>query len=858
MYSRFLFLVFLLSSNTLAAQEISLDYYFPEVAFEKDIPSPEQVLGFQIGAWHMSHDQLVRYMIELAESSDRVQWQEYGRTYEDRPLLLLTISSKKNLDRLEDIREKHLRNADPDVGPVDMSKEPVIVYQGFSIHGNEASGSNASALLAYYLAAGKGREIEKLLDGTVILLDPCFNPDGFQRFSTWANMHKSARSNADPQSREFNEVWPGGRTNHYWFDLNRDWLLAQHPESQGRLQLFHQWKPNVLTDHHEMGTNASFFFQPGVPQRTNPLTPAENQDLTGKLGRFHASAMDEIGSLYYTQESYDDFYYGKGSTYPDINGSVGILFEQASSRGHVQESDNGLLRFPFTIRNQLTAARSTLKGAQTLRTELLSYQHRFYQDAKQEAAADRQKAYMFGDLHDQSKLQKFVELLERHQVNVYELKTSSQVDGKTYEPGKAFVVPLGQDQYRLIRTIFESTTTFQDSLFYDVSAWTLPLAFNLDYTVLDRSNFSPAMIGPLCSASSWKAIIQPEYSEYAYLLEWDDYQAPQALNQLLESGLRVKVATEPFQTTARSFDRGTLMIQVANQGMDPEVLYAYIQQISRENNIRFYDADTGLTPVGIDFGSNQFETLRLPSVLLIGGSSSSAYEVGELWYLLEERFGIPASIVEADRIHRIDLDRYNVILMADGSYSAIEANGIKKIKDWVRSGGTLWCQRGAVNWAINNQLSGAKMKVEKEGDPVETWKSYSGLSANKGSFVIGGAILQTEVDRSHPLLFGIKGSTLPVFRRGTIFLDATENPYASPIRYSDNPVYSGYVHRSQVELLRESPALVVSGIGRGRVICVSDNPNFRAYWYGTQKITANAIFFGNLISGQAIETIKGD
>jgi hypothetical protein len=213
--------------------------------------------------------------------------------------------------------------------------------------------------------------VDSLLNETVILLDPSFNPDGLNRFASWVNTHKSQTLVTDPVSRELNEAWPGGRTNHYWFDLNRDWLYVQHPESQGRIAKFHEWKPNILTDHHEMGSNSTFFFQPGVPSRINPLTPQKNRELTAKIGTFHARYLDKIGSLYFTEEDYDDFYYGKGSTFPDVNGAVGILFEQASSRGHAQETINGVLSFPFTIRNQVTTSFSTLAAARALRTELL-------------------------------------------------------------------------------------------------------------------------------------------------------------------------------------------------------------------------------------------------------------------------------------------------------------------------------------------------------------------------------------------------------------------------------------------------------------------------------------------------------
>ena len=348
----------------LSFSQVELNYYLPEINYNDDIPTPESLLNYQIGEWHISHDQLVYTVKALCESSDRCIFREYGRTHENRPLVNLIISHPDNLKDLDNLVDKHAQLTDPNnSNQVDTDNTPLIIYQGYSVHGNESSGANASPLIAYHLLAGEGAEVEKLLKNTIVILDPCYNPDGLQRFSTWANSNRHMTLSPDPKGREFNEVWPGGRTNHYWFDLNRDWLFTIHPSSQARINNFHKWKPDILTDHHEMGSNSTFFFQPGVPSRTNPNTPPINQQLTEDIGQFHAAALDSIGSLYYTKESFDDFYYGKGSTYPDINGCIGILFEQASARGHLRETRNGLLSFPFTIRNQFVTALSTQKAA---------------------------------------------------------------------------------------------------------------------------------------------------------------------------------------------------------------------------------------------------------------------------------------------------------------------------------------------------------------------------------------------------------------------------------------------------------------------------------------------------------------
>ncbi|MBD0368608.1 MAG: zinc carboxypeptidase, partial [Flavisolibacter sp.] len=315
---RFLILFFIaIISLYSAAQDLS--YYLPDsVSYNSSIPKPKEIIYHEVGEWHVTHDRLVNYMRAIAAAApDRVKLETMGFTYEMRPQLLLIITSPENHRNLEQIRQQHVQLTDPSrSASLNIDNMPIVVYIGHSIHGNEPSGANAALLSAYYLAAAQGRQIDELLKNTIILFDPSFNPDGLQRFSTWVNQHKSKNLVTDPASREFNEVWPGGRFNHYWFDLNRDWLPAVHIESQNRLRWFHLWKPNILTDHHEQGSNATFFFQPGVPSRVNPLTPAKNQELTAKMAQFHAAFLDRIGSLYFTKENYDDFYYGKGSTYP--------------------------------------------------------------------------------------------------------------------------------------------------------------------------------------------------------------------------------------------------------------------------------------------------------------------------------------------------------------------------------------------------------------------------------------------------------------------------------------------------------------------------------------------------------------
>ena len=836
---------------SLLGQSVSLDYYLPEGNYDSAIPTPEEVLGFQIGEWHLSHDQLVFYLRTLAAASDRVSIEETGRTYEDRPLLLLHITSARNQRNLENIRETHLRRLQAGNEALPRSTGPVVVYQGFSIHGNESSGSNAAPLLAYHLAASKSEEVARWLDQTVVLLDPSLNPDGLQRFSTWANAHKSLTPVTDPAAREFNEAWPRGRTNHYWFDLNRDWLPVQHPESQARLASFHRWKPNVLTDHHEMGSDRSFFFQPGIATRTNPLTPARNQELTAALGGYHARALDAIGSFYYSGESFDDFYYGKGSTYPDINGSVGILFEQASSRGHARRTENGTLTFPFTIRNQLTTALSTLRGANGLRTELLDYQVNFYREARREAAAAPTQAYLFTAPDDPARVAAFAELLRLHELRTYTLREDYRTGGRRYAANNTLLVPAQQSQYRLLRAMIEPQTQFRDSLFYDVSAWSLPHAFGLQFDEIDARTLtnltgSEAGAGQLANAPA------PTYSNYAYLLDWRHYHAPKLAYALQRKGIRLRVATKPLRLNGQDYPSGTVLIGVQGQPLSPAQLHQTLLELQIDTGIRIDGVATGLSAEGIDLGSPSFVQLRRPKVALLVGEGVRSYDAGEVWHLLDQRYAMPVITLPVGRVGRTDLDAYNTLVMVGGGYGALGKGGTEAIKKWVQGGGTLLTFRNAIEWADQQGLADLTINRPPKAKKGER-RPYAARQNDSGAEVIGGAIFRARLDRTHPLAYGYTSDELAVFRNTTLFVEPTENPYATPLIYTDNPLIAGYVSPTNLDSLANTAAITTHRSGRGRVLCYADNPNFRAFWYGTNRLFLNGVFFGGLLDRGSLE-----
>ena len=844
-----LLLTFIFSKSVVA--QTGLPYYLPsDIKYDESIPTPKEVLGYEVGEWHVNCDQLLRYMEAVANASDRVSLEIYARSYENRPLLLLTITSAQNQGNIESIRQRHINLSGG--GPENnqnTSDMPVVVWLGYSVHGNESSGTNASLLTVYHLAAATGPEIETMLNNTIILVDPMINPDGIMRFSSWVNSRKSKNVIADPNNHEQNEPWPRGRTNHYWFDLNRDWILLQHPETRGRIAKFHHWKPNILTDHHEMGTDATFFFQPGVPSRNHPLTPANTFTLTNKIAKYHEKALDKIGSQYYAKEGFDDFYYGKGSTYPDINGGIGILFEQASSRGHAQESVNGTLKFPFTIRNQFTATLSTLESAQQLRTELLDHQKEFYRNAPKEAAKDPVKGVVFGSVADNARLNALVKILQQHKVRVHKLKKPINQEGKTFELSNSYIIPFDQPQYRLIKALFEKRTSFQDSLFYDVSAWTLPLAFNIPYAELTGKDFNNNLIAAEVRDLALSVQDVPTgRPSFAYGLNWNRYFAPRALFTLLKAGVRAKVATTPFtHVDGKEYDYGTIIIPLHNQRLSPDQIHAIMDDIKKkEGSEGIYHFNSAASLSGSYLGSNLMKNIVTPKIALIVGEGVAGYDAGEVWHLLDERFDISLSLLPIDKIGTAALARYNTLVFVEGNYSRITSQAREKIRRWAQNGGNIIAMRSGSKWLSEQGLTKVKFKVSKRTDTLRQ-RSYADRSRHTGAQVIGGAIFATRLDLTHPLAYGYDQEIMPVFKKGALFMRREKGAYANPVMYTQNPLLSGYISKENLSRLRNTAAVNISRFGTGRIISFTDNLNFRAYWYGTNKMFLNAIFFGNII-----------
>ncbi|MBK5277952.1 MAG: zinc carboxypeptidase [Bacteroidia bacterium] len=815
------------------------DYFYPtSKSFSKDIPTPEQFLGYPIGSHHTRHDKIIDYFKTLDRLSDRVSVEEIGETIGHRVQVVAKITSPANHSRLEEIRKKNLE------GSTDI---PLVIQLGYNVHGNEPSSSEAAMVTAYYLTASEDEETLRWLNEMVILVDPVYNPDGRDRHTHWANMHKGSPVVSDPMDREHNEAWPGGRTNHYWFDLNRDWFLGVHPESRNRMKFFHQWRPYVMTDHHEMGSNSSFYFDPGKYTSNNPVVPAYLYDVVHpKFAEYFSKGMNSIGSLYYTKESYDKLYPGYGSSYVNFYGGIGLLFEQASSRGHVQETTTLPITFAFTIRNQFTASLATVRASIGEKEMLRKLRKDFFSSTLAQAKSSPIKAYVFGDSKDVSRTNAFINLLLLHQVEVFENNQNVNANGKTFEKGKSFVVPTEQTNYIMVRSAFEKDIVYRDSTFYDASTWSLVHAFNMPHAEI-KGTFAK---GSAIKETPTKVAQVVTKSNYAYLMDISDYQVHKAIFQLQSKKVIVRTSFKSFSAMCngveRGFPHGSIVIPVQQQTLDSDQLFAAIQEVSKATTMDFYGVETGLSTKGIDLGSGLIKTIKIPKAIMLIGSGISGYEAGEVWHLLDQRIGMPISKVDLINLPRVNLNDYNQMIMVSGTYPT-DKSFSDKIKHWVQGGGTLITLKTASEWAIKQGVVKEKLVVT---DTLKNPKrvDFENAADSEGAKRIGGSIFQIDLDITNPIGFGYGDRKVSVYRNGQTFLQPSKSAYHTVAQYTSTPLIGGYLHKTDLKKVVNSAAIIFSPEGQGRVLLFSDNPNFRGTWYGTNKMFLNAMFFGTLIS----------
>jgi hypothetical protein len=843
------------------------------ISYDPSVPTPAKAFRHELGMRPTRYDQIVSYAQEMARLSDRVALEVLGHSVEGRPILRVVVTSPANHARLEEIRSRHLAGAGSGGGSAAGSAGtlggpagsagatdedlPVVVWLGFGVHGAEAAGLEAAAPLLHHLTAGQGPELERVLEESVLLLVLALNPDGHARRvdHSLSFLSETVVRNGDHAGHD---LWASQRANHYGFDLNRQWLLLAQHEARVWVPAWHEWQPHFTADFHEMGTTSvrpsTYYFSPGNRVRTHYLTPDGVRTLLDRVAEYHRAALAERGTLYFTEEVYDSFYPGAGSSYPNMQGSVGSLFEVGTA--HLIELDTPLGRWSLAenIDVHFHLALTTIAAAVDLKQELKAYRRSFYETALEEARRDERGGFVFSS-PDRARLERFVELLETHRIRVHALARDVSVGGVEYRAGEAFVVPLEQDAYRMVRTIFDRVTEFEAPSFSDATTWTLPLTFGLDHGVLGRGAPDPALLGERTGPIR-PTPPAPDRAAYGYLLEWTDHYAPRALFRLLDAGAVARAAMVPIAVeTSRGvveLGRGSVFLPLRGQTLSHDELHGHLTQVAAEDGIEVHAVDHGSTlNEGDDFGSgNAFGTLERPEVLLLFEGGIQRFDFGHLWHLLDAQMGMPVVLKQKDRIGEIEWSRYTHILLPGGRGVGLSPAATARLDQWIREeGGTLVALRQGAEWAQEAILGRAPITDRTLAlEPGERF-DLEELRLRQAQDVVSGALFSSDLDLSHPLGFGFHRRTVHSHRDTSILLVTPENPVATVARYHEDPRVSGYASERRRREIGGTPMLVAERVGAGTVVLMTDNPNFRGVYLGTNKLLLNSLFFSGLFSG---------
>lgn len=820
-------------------------YYFPAARqFDARVPSPQQFLGYDIGSHYTRHDRLVAYFNELARVSDRVRVEVIGQSYEQRPLLLVTITSPRNHARSAQIAAQRQALVDP-AQPLPGDDAPSVVWLGYSVHGNETSSGEAAMLTAYYLAANQDAETAGWLENAVVVIDPAQNPDGRDRAGNWHNAWGSRPPSADPADREHVEPFPTGRVNHYFTDLNRDWLALAQADSWPKVAQFHRWYPNIQIDFHEMGKDSTYYFEPSPKSMESPLLPRSSYEANHWLARFHAQALDALGSLYYTGENFDNFSPIYGSTYPDFHGAVGVTVEQASSRGRVQESVNGPLHFDFTIRNQVATGLASVRGAVEDRMRLFVLQKAFFRSALAQAAAYPVRDWVFGDAADATLTRRLLALLLQHRIQVHALARDVEVDGKRFRAGSAYVVPVRQPQFRLAHAIFEFTPPVKGDVFYSGTSYAVAPAYGLRYAASRGALPTGAKVE---AAPAAQGGIHGGRAGFAYVADPRDFGSYRLLGGLLRDGVRVRTAHQPFTAATAAgevaFGHGAVVIPVAGQALDAGALQARVLARAQEAGVTVHALDSGRTASGIDLGSDNVRVLRAPSIALVMGEGVSATEIGSAWFALDTALGLPASKLDPAQLASVDLSRYTSIVLSAGSYGTVGEAGVTALKRWIAAGGSLVVYGSGARWAIDKGLVEAKLRGDGKGEEGQRLD----FGTVRDVFALGrvsGNILSADIDPTHPLGFGVQQRRIWVNKESGLVFEPGKNAFLNVVNIDRQPVVNGYLSDANRARVAGSSYLQVVPSGSGNVVLFADDPAHRKYWHGTERLLLNALLQGN-------------
>ena len=805
------------------------------LTYAQQIESPSDFLGYEIGTQFSRHHQVVDYFKHVAsQMPNQVKLEQYGKTYERRPLYVTYISSEENIRNLETIRENNLKNAGLLAG-TPSATDVAIVWLSYNVHGNEASSTEASMLTLYKLLTEK----QDWLKNTVVIIDPCINPDGRDRYANWYNETKSTPFDIDPQSSEHLEPWPGGRPNHYLFDLNRDWAWASQIESQSRLKVYNKWMPHVHVDFHEQGYNSPYYFAPAA-EPYHEIISDWQRDFQDQIGRNHAKYFDKEGWLYFTKERFDLFYPSYGDTYPTYMGAIGMTYEQAGhGRGGlgVLTDEGEVLTLVDRLTHHTTSGLSTVEissqNASKLNDEFRNYFN---------TSGLKYKSYVMKG--NQDNIEALKKLLDKHEIK-YGQASNGRVSGFKYDLNRSgtmntssndLVVSTNQPKGKMVKALFEPDGKLSDSLTYDITAWSLPHAYGLE--TIASTNLVNA------SASSAPNKVASISASYGHVSDWNSMKDAKFLASLLKQNIKVRFTEKPMYQNGKKYERGSLIILKRDNGHVTDYL-SKLNSVAQKYNQPLEAITTGYADRIPDMGSSDIRLIKKQRVAMLSGDGTSSLSYGALWHFFEQQLKYPVTSINTEHLGGIDLEKFDVIILPSGNYrSVLNNSNLDALKGWVRKGGKVIAIDGALRaFAGKEGFSLAYNKNDNNSDS-KNLIPYADRQREGAKYMITGAIFKTKVDTTHPMAFGYNDTYFSL-KLGSSSYSLLDSGY-NVAHIGDNVTkVAGFAGSEALKALPNSLVFGEERMGRGSFVYMVDNTMFRSFWENGKLFLVNAIFFVN-------------
>lgn len=830
-------------------------FLFVFIAFsprlQAQLQSPETFLGYSLGEQFTRHHQVMGYYRHVASEVPHVRFIEYGKTYEQRELTLLFISSPENMEKLETIRTDNLKRAGILEGTPELNIP--IIWLSYNVHGNESVSTEAGMATTYELLTNR----KEWLKEAMVVIDPCINPDGRERYVNFYWQYGNQPYDPDPQALELNEPWPRGRANHYLFDLNRDWAWQSQIESQHRIKQYNQWLPQIHVDFHEQGVNSPYYFAPAAKPYHELISPWQ-RDFQIALGKNHAKYFDQENWFYFTKQRFDLLYPSYGDTYPTYNGAIGMTYEQGGSGRAglgVITLEGDTLTLKDRIAHHYTTGISTVEMGVKAKDKLLGEFEAFFKTGT-ENPSGRYKAFILKTSRDEDKRKDLMAWLDVQGIKYSNAEAGKKLSGFRYSNGRQesfttesndLLISTKQPKSVLAQVFFEPKTALEDSLTYDITAWSLPYAYGIEAYALQNVLGSGAQ--PV--AGAFVANESPE-DTYAFLLPWNNLKDARLLADLLKSDIKVRFSEEPFTYGGTAFERGTLVIAERDNEYVAD-FEAKVVALANQHERTLYPVATGFADNGPDLGSSDIVYLEKPSIALMFGEGTYSLDAGATWHFFEQQLGFPVTLLGLDYFNQVDLSPYDVLVMQSGSYSNLGSSDLGKIKDWVRNGGKLIAVQNALEVLQDNEIGSLslfnsdeeKSKFESLDKKKKEDRETLAYADRARAYIQGevpGAIFRTTIDNTHPLAFGYDNTYFSL-KTDNLRYGYLDNGWNVGIIDGDDDLVSGFAGKFVRDKAPQSLVFGHESYGGGDIVYMVDNPLFRAFWYDGKLLFCNALFF---------------